>query len=109
MYVTAYGTLYLNVGSRICDAKDAKRKDLAYAFINYIYDGDVAAVNMDYIQGPNPVKPGIEQLDEGLRNIIVLKPEQLKLGQVLKGFDDQPAVMELYNKAWDRIKATDAR
>ena len=90
-------------------AKDAKRKDLAYAFINYIYDGDVAAVNMDYIQGPNPVKPGIEQLDAGLRDIIVLKPEQLKLGQVLKGFDDQPAVMELYNRAWDKIKATQAR
>ena len=90
-------------------AKDAKRKDLAYAFINYIYDGDVAAVNMDYIQGPNPVKPGIDQLDEGLRDIIVLKPEQLKLGQVLKGFDDKPAVVELYNKAWDKIKATEVR
>ena len=90
-------------------AKDAKRKDLAYAFINYIYDGDVAAANMDYIQGPNPVKPGIDQLDEGLRNIIVLKPEQLKRGQVLKGFDDKPAVMELYNKAWDKIKATGVR
>ena len=90
-------------------AKDAKRKDLAYAFINYIYDGDVAAANMDYIQGPNPVKPGIEKLDEGLRNIIVLKPEQLKHGQVLKNLDDQPGVMELYNKAWDKIKATEAK
>ena len=89
-------------------AKDAKRKDLAYAFINYIYDGDVAAANMDYIQGPNPVKPGIEKLDEGLRNIIILKPEQLKRGQVLKNLDDQPGVMEIYNKAWDKIKATEA-
>ena len=90
-------------------AKDAKRKDLAYAFINYIYDGDVAAANMDYIQGPNPVKPGIEQLDEGLRKLIILSPEQLKMGQVLKNLDDQPAVMELYNKAWDKIKATEAK
>ena len=90
-------------------AKGAKRKDLAYAFINYIYDGDVAAVNMDYIQGPNPVKPGIEQLDAGLRDIIVLKPEQLAKGQVLRNLDDQPAVMELYNKAWDKIKATEAK
>ena len=90
-------------------AKGAKRKDLAYAFINYIYDGDVAAVNMDYIQGPNPVKPGIEQLDAGLRDIIVLKPELLAKGQVLRNLDDQPAVMELYNKAWDKIKATEAK
>ena len=90
-------------------AKDAKRKDLAYAFINYIYDGDVAAANMDYIQGPNPVKPGIEKLDEGLRSVIVLKPEQLKYGQVLKNLDDQPGVMKIYNKAWDKIKATEAK
>ena len=90
-------------------AKDAKRKDLAYAFINYIYDGDVAAANMEYILGPNPVKPGIEQLDGSLREIIILKPEQLAAGQVLKGFDDRPEVMELYNKAWDKIKATEAR
>ena len=33
----------------------------------------------------------------------------LKKGQVLKGFDDNPAVMELYNKAWDKIKATEAK
>ena len=90
-------------------AKDAKRKDLAYAFINYIYDGDVAKVNMEYICGPNPVKPGIDALEEDYRKLIVLDEATLKRGQVLKGFDDQPTVMELYNKAWDRIKATDAR
>ena len=90
-------------------SKSAKRKDLAYAFMNYIYDGDVAAANMDYICGPNPVKPGIEKLDADYRTLIVLSPEQLKIGQVLKGFDDQPEVQDLYNKAWDRIKATEAK
>lgn len=90
-------------------ASGAKRKDLAYAFINYIYDGEVAKVNMEYICGPNPVKPGIDALDPEYRKLIVLSPEQLKLGQVLKGFDAQPAVMELYNRAWDRVKATEAR
>ena len=90
-------------------AKSAKRKDLAYAFINYIYDGDVAKVNMEYICGPNPVKPGIDQLDPEYRSLIVLNPEQLKRGQLIKSFDGQQAVMDLYNKAWDRIKATEAR
>ena len=90
-------------------AKDAKRKDLAYAFINYIYDGAVAKANMEYICGPNPVKPGIDALDEDYRKIIVLDKATLKKGQVLKGFDDNPAVMELYNKAWDKIKATEAK
>ena len=90
-------------------AKDARRKDLAYAFINYIYDGDVAAVNMDYICGPNPVRPGIEQLDEDYRSLIILDAQTLRYGQILTSFDDKPEVQALYNKAWDRIKATESR
>lgn len=90
-------------------SSDAKRKDLAYAFINYIYDGDVAAANMDYICGPNPVKPGIELLDEEYRSLIILSDEKLRFGQVLKSFEGKPEVQELYNKAWDRIKATEAK
>ncbi len=90
-------------------AKNAKRKDLAYAFINYIYDGEVAAANMDYICGPNPVKPGIDLLDPEYKNLIVLNAEMSKRGQVIQGFADRPEVLELYNKAWDRIKATEAK
>ena len=90
-------------------AKGARRADLAYAFINYIYDGEVAKVNMEYNCGPSPVKPGIDMLDEDYRKLVILPPEKLRSGQVLRGFDDQPGVMELYNKAWDKIKATEAR
>ncbi len=90
-------------------AKGAKRKDLAYAFINYIYDGDVAKANMEYICGPNPVKPGIDALDAEYRSLIIPDKDTLARGQVLRGFDDKPEVMELYNKAWDKIKATEAK
>ncbi|MBO5751611.1 MAG: spermidine/putrescine ABC transporter substrate-binding protein [Kiritimatiellae bacterium] len=90
-------------------AKNAKRKDLAYAFINYIYNGDVAAANMDYICGPNPVKPGIDQLDPEYKKLIVLDPETASRGQVIRGFANNPEVLEIYNKAWDRIKATEAK
>jgi len=89
--------------------KSASRKDLAYAFINYVYDGDVAKANMEYICGPCPVKPGLAQLEPGFRSMITLTPAQLSAGQVLRGFDGQPGVMELYNKAWDRIRAAEAR
>ena len=89
-------------------AKDAKRKDLAYAFINFVYDGVVAKVNMEYICGVNPVKPGIDLLDEKTRSIAIISPEALSRGQVLRGIDD-PKVMECYNKAWDKIKAVDAK
>ena len=90
-------------------AKDAKRKDLAYAFINYIYAGEVAKANMEFICGPNPVKPGIDLLEDDYRKLIVLDEATVARGQVLQGFQDKPEVMELYNKAWDRIKATEAR
>ena len=89
-------------------AKDAKRKDLAYAFINFVYEAEAAKSNMEYLCGPNPVKPGIDLLDEETRNIVLLDPEILKRGQILKSIDD-PKVMELYNKAWDRIKATETK
>ncbi len=85
-------------------ASASKQKDLAYAFINFIYDPEVAKENMEYICGPNPVAPAIAALDEDYRKLIILEGDALKRGQVLVGFDD-PAVQELYNKAWDRIKA----
>ena len=90
-------------------AKDARRKDLAYAFINYIYDGDVAKANMEYICGPNPVKPGIDALDPEYRDLIIPDANTLSRGQILRGFDGRPEVMELYNRAWDKIKATEAK
>ncbi len=89
-------------------AKDAKRKDLAYAFINFVYEAEASKVNMEYLCGPNPVKPGIDLLDEETRNIVLLDPEVLKRGQILKSIDD-PKVMEYYNKGWDRIKATETK
>ena len=84
----------------------APNPDLAYAFMNYVYDGKVAKTNMEYIMGPMPVKPGIDALEDDYRKIIVLPPETIKRGQVLKPIDDDAKVKELYDKAWDRIKAT---
>ncbi|MGI6495876.1 MAG: polyamine ABC transporter substrate-binding protein [Kiritimatiellia bacterium] len=87
-------------------ASNASRKDLAYAFINYLYDPEVAAANMNYVCGLSPVAGGIELLDPDYRELIVLDEATLANGQVIKGFEDQPEVMDLYNKAWDRIKAS---
>ena len=88
-------------------AKDSKRPDLAYAFINYIYEPEVAAANMSFISGPNPVAPGIAKLDEAFRQQIILDKETLEHGQVLRSIDDTPEGKALYDKAWDRIMATE--
>lgn len=84
----------------------APNPELAYQFMNFIYDGENAKVNMEYIMGPSPVKPGIDALDEDYRNQIVLDEETIAHGQVIAPIDD--ATLELYNKAWDKIKATSA-
>ena len=86
-------------------ASTTRQAELAYAFINFIYEPEVAKDNMEYICGPNPVAPAIDALDDDYRKLIIIDEETLKRGQLLVGFDD-PATIELYNKAWDRIKAT---
>ncbi len=88
-------------------AAGAPNPDLAYAFMNYVYDGETAAENMEYIMGPMPVKPGIEKLDDDYRKLIVLDDDTMKRGQIIAPISE--ATMELYNKAWDRIKATEAK
>lgn len=90
-------------------AADAPQPELAYAFIDHIYDGEIAKANMEYICGPNPVKPGIDALDDDYRALIILPDEVIAYGQVIKSFDDRPDVKALYDRAWDRIKATEAR
>ena len=90
-------------------ARDSKRKDLAYAFINYIYNGAVAKVNMEYILGPNPVKPGIDALDESLRKRIILDPSITSAGQLMRSVEGVPGVWDLYSRAWDRIRAAKSR
>lgn len=87
----------------------APNPDLAYKFMDFIYEGEIAKINMEYIMGPSPVKPGIDALDEDYRKLIVLDAETIGRGQVLKPIDGNAAAMDLYNRAWDRIKATSGR
>lgn len=82
----------------------APNPDLAYRFMDYLYDGEVAKENMEYIMGPCPVKPGIDALDADYRAQIVLDPETAARGQVIA-----PVDLALYNRAWDKIKATEAK
>ncbi len=85
---------------------DAPNPVLAHKFIDYLYDADVAKKNMEYVMAPMPVKPALEALDEETKATVVVPPETLKRGEVIRDFDDNPSVRELYVKAWDRIKAT---
>ena len=58
--------------------------------------------NMRFVCAPCPVKPGIDRLDEQFRQLLIFDAERLRHGQVIMGLDDD--AMELYGKAWDRIR-----
>ena len=87
----------------------APNPELAHKFINYLYEIDVAKKNMENVMGPMPVAAALKALSSELRDKIVISPEVLKRGQVLQDFYDKPEIREIYVKAWDRIKATDAK
>ena len=86
-------------------ASDAPNPELAHKFINFLYDPENAKRNMESVLAPMPVAPALATLDESVKPLLVMDPEILKCGEVLRDFDDKPEVRELYVKAWDRVKA----
>jgi spermidine/putrescine transport system substrate-binding protein len=90
-------------------SSQAPNPELAHKFINYLYDAQVAKKNMEYVMAPMPVAPALAALDDDVKSKVVVPPETLRRGEVLKDFDENPEVRELYVKAWDRIKATDSK
>ena len=85
----------------------AKNPDLAYKLIEFLYGNpEMGVANMKYVLGMLPCTPAIEALDPKFREAVVAKPEIMAFGQVIKGLEDIPGAMELYAKAWDRIKAS---
>jgi spermidine/putrescine transport system substrate-binding protein len=86
--------------------KGAKEVALAHAFINFLYDPDNAAKNIQYICAAMPNKTALAKLPEEYRSnpAILPPPEILQKAEVLKDLGDKQA---LYSKVWDTIKATE--
>ena len=81
-----------------------KNADLAYAFIDFLYsNAEAVRKNMEYIYCAMPVVPALRGLDPEFRKLVELSPEERENTQILRGFDDKPAVQALYEKAWERI------
>lgn len=85
----------------------SRQKRLAHAFINYIYEPNVARSSMESRYSITPVRQAFDKLKPELRDKIVLSPEQMRRGQIIMGFNDRPKVAQLYEDAWARFKAAD--
>ncbi len=89
----------------------APNKDLAYKFIEFIHQPDVAAQNMRYTMYwcPNVAAKEIlakEDPDLVANETIFPTPAMLAHGEVI---DDLGESLALYNKMWDEVLAADAR
>lgn len=89
----------------------ARNKELAYKFIDFIHDGEVAAQNMMYTAYWCPNAAAMEELTktedgrEFLQNPTVFLPEdELARGEVIGYLGDD---LELYNKTWDEIRSAE--
>lgn len=82
--------------------KDAADKDLAYKFISFMHEGEVAARNMEFTTYWCPNTAAVEFMDEASRQSIIPAPEDFKRGEVI---DDVGENLRLYTDAWDKIKA----
>lgn len=83
---------------------EAKNTELAYAFINYMLEPEVAAQNMAFIHAQIPVLPAYELLDPKLKNDTSLFPSD-KDCKNMEIIQDLGEAAKYYFKEWDRVKA----
>ena len=88
-----------------CISKVSKNEDLAYKFINFIYEKENAARNVEYIYTAMPID-GIEHLlskELPNRELVLPTSDILSRCNLLKSIDSNANT--LYTKYWDEIKA----
>ena len=83
--------------------KGSKNVDLAYAFINYILDPEVAAENIEYIYYLAPNKAAYDLVSEEVRNepAIFMSNEMLTKSEVILDLGENNI---LYTRTWDKVK-----
>lgn len=80
----------------------AKNADLAYKFINFLYEPENSAQNMKYISYLCPNKEALSMLDKNFREKIEIPEADYERSEVIKDLGkDNPK----YTKIWDEILA----
>lgn len=82
---------------------DAPNKELAFAFINFLLEPEVASRNMQYVYYEAPNKPAIALLPQDMLDdpSFHITPEYMAKCEVIKDLGNKN---ELYQKLWDQIK-----
>lgn len=80
-----------------------RNKELAHAFINFLYEPEVCKENMELVCAPMPCVPATEALDPEFRAMISPSAELLAKGEVIRDLEDNPRIRDLYELAWRNI------
>lgn len=85
-------------------SKDVQNELLAYAFINFILDPEIAAQNMTYTKFPLANQGALDKIPDSLIDNPALFPPAaiVDKSELIKNLGEKT---DLYNKAWDKIKA----
>ena len=89
----------------MCITATSKHIDLAHKFIDFLYDGEIAAQNIDYVCTIQPNKAMWEFLDEEKKSnpLINIPQETLNRLELIKDVGDNIAI---FNKWWDKFMST---
>ena len=82
--------------------KDARNKELAYQFIAYMHEGEVAARNMVFTTYWCPNSAALAFMEDADKKSIIPEAEDFKRGEVI---DDLGDTLKFYTRTWDEIKA----
>lgn len=88
----------------LCIPKTAKEVDLAYAFINYLLDPEVAAENMEKIGSRSPNSAAYPHLSEDFRGSPLLFPADDVFAKC-ESIDDLGDNLPLWSAEWDKVKS----
>lgn len=85
--------------------KDAKNKENAEKWIDFLTDAKIAAKNFEYLNYTTPNKAALEYIDEEYKKDSAIFPseEEIKKFELLKTLDNDST--DLYSKYWKKVKA----
>ncbi|PHV71555.1 spermidine/putrescine ABC transporter substrate-binding protein [Sporanaerobium hydrogeniformans] len=87
--------------------KDAKNKEAAYKYIDFLCRPDIAARNAEYIGYSTPISEARELLPEEIKNSPVAYPDEaITSADNMEMFNDPSDVIELYSDLWTQVKAS---
>ena len=82
--------------------KDAADKDLAYKFIEFLHEGEIAARNMAFTTYWCPNSAALPFMADEDKTSIIPSSEDFQRGEVI---DDVGESLRLFTETWDKIKA----